>query len=190
MANIVKRIEAARKAKVKKSPDQLTDMDAVIAKSYINDIKDKTQKDTEKKVRGELETQYKAELEETNAELSLAQEQVKKLDELLKNERSQTAQLTDLVKSLKAEVNNQTIAMEKLQNVHESAMAEHKQGATDLNERIKTLEIALIEEKNRPAPVVQSIPRITPSSFTATPIRGQDGKTISVTLEPVYERPN
>lgn len=184
MSNVLKRMQAIQKARKTEAPAEATQ---VIADRYIADLEAKARKKAEEEIRHELiEAASAAELEGAIKKLDALQSEVNTLKELLTSERSQTAKLNDLLKAMKANEKMLSIDQEK-------DKSEHKALIKGLEEKIKTLEMALLEERTKPAPAPQIIkpePRIMPTSFNAIPQRGADGKTVSVKLEPVYERPN
>ena len=184
MHSVLKRIEKANKDKAKPTPDTAS---KVIADQYIAEMKEEAREEARFEIQNQLiNAANEAELEGALKQIKAMESEVNNLNNLLSNEKSQVTQLTDLVKSLKAEINNQSIA-------HKKTTDDHKTVVTSLQDQMKTLEMALLDEKTKPVPppqVIQQEPRMVPVSFKAIPHRGIDGKTESVTLEPVYERPN
>lgn len=184
MSNILKRIEKANRGKAAKAPEST---EKAIVDQYLADIKEKAKDEARLEIENQLiEAANEAELEGARLKIESVQSEANTLRDLLANEKSQVAQLNDLVKSLKAELKNKSIALEEEENEYELTIKE-------MSDQIKALEMALIEEKNKPAPAPQIIkpePQITPTGFKAIPNRGPDGRTIDVTLEPIYERPN
>jgi hypothetical protein len=184
MSNVLKRIQAINAAKKAQTP---VAQSQAIADKYIADIKEETRKEVEEELREQLvNAALQAELEGVKLESAALRSEVNIVKELLTNERSQVVQLSDLIKSLKADEKNKSIAHEEQKKEHEIAMK-------GLSEKIISLELALIEERSKPPPALQLIKpeaRIAPSSFKVTHVRGADNRIMESKVEPVYERPN
>jgi hypothetical protein len=181
MSKILERIEARKKLKESAMPADVTNQ---IASQYVADLEQKAYEKAQKELRHELmELANESEMEGYQKVLDATRAEAETAKMLLAQAQSEIAELKDLSKSLKIEVNNNSITLDELENSHASAMRE--QGKV-----IKQLENELERERSKPAPVPQPIiqqPEPIPS-FEFIPIKGMDGRIQSVTAKPVYDK--
>lgn len=157
----------------------------------MNYVRDKLVNEAKEKVRGEInslenqlldaQSAIKRVENERDSEISLRVLSDRKINELLSE--------INILKNTIAE-NNRKLAMnsEDLNNAIiplKNELDSEKQKTRDLEVQIATLTGRLKEIESRPQPIVKEIKPIQIPSFEAKPVRGPDGRTISVTLTPV-----
>jgi len=180
MSKILQRIEDRKKAKASSMPSDVTNQ---IADKYVADLEQKAYEKAQLEIRHELmEVANEAEMEGYRQKIDAAAMEVETARMLLTQAQSETVQLNDLVKSLKAELNNNSIAMEDLVSEHKSAMKEQ-------NQVIERLKDELNQERSKPIPVTPPIIQQSAPipEFEFIPIKGMDGRIQSVTAKPKYE---
>lgn len=177
MSYVLKRIQEINKKKPDSTPAAVKDE---MVSMYVADLEEKAREKAYADLCNQLiESADEAEEEAMEAKVSGLEKERDLLKNFLQTAQSEITQLKDLVKSLKANENQISIALRDAKKIVETERIE-------MTGRIHALEVELAAAKAKPAPVVSS-PTITMPSlpeFELVPVRNSDGYIQSATVRP------
>lgn len=173
MSTVLKRMQELRKQRESAVPSGVAQD---ITDRYLSDLKQEYREKAFIELQNQLiETANKAELDSALDKIQSLESERALLNQMLNEARSKTVQLEDLVKSLNAKIEIDSIS-------HEEKESEHCLIIKDYEDRLKQMEIALSQPPVIPAPIINQAPV---PSFEFTPVRGPDGRIESVSARPV-----
>lgn len=178
MSNVLKRIQAAQKRELGTIDSSAQNF----MEQYVAELRAEERSTIEKELRQQLiESANSAEIESLRQQIASIQQEKNTVQETLIQARTDIGQLKDTINSLNSQIS---------QMRDEAKMAEKEveepEDNSEYEDRIKMLENALAEAAKKPPTIITKEAKQNPlPSFEFIPVRGPDGRTVSVTAKPI-----